>query len=113
MLIVNCQAHLITIRFRKQEMINIKYKKSSKINEERNMHELASLSKKYHKTIAQVILRWLMQRAVVTIPNSVRRERIAENLNIFDFELNAEDMEAIKTLDTNTSSFFDHRDPER
>jgi len=49
-------------------MINIKYKKSSKINEERNMHELASLSKKYNKSIAQIILRWLTQRNVVAIP---------------------------------------------
>ena len=73
---------------------------------------LASIGRKYIKSIAQVILRWLTQRGVVAIPKSVRKERIDENFNIFDFELSPEDMEAIKTLDLETSSFFDHRDPE-
>lgn len=72
---------------------------------------LQSIATKYNKSIAQVILRWLTQRGVVAIPKSVRRERMAENINIFDFELSAADMEAIKTLDTKASSFFDHRDP--
>jgi 2,5-diketo-D-gluconate reductase A len=72
---------------------------------------LASIGKKYNKTIAQVILRWLTQRGIVAIPKSVRKERMEENFNIFDFDLDAEDMEAIKTLDTNASLFFDHRDP--
>jgi 2,5-diketo-D-gluconate reductase A len=72
---------------------------------------LLSIGKKYNKSIAQVILRWLTQRSVVAIPKSVRKERMKENFNIFDFELNAEDMETIKTLDTKTTSFFDHRDP--
>ena len=72
---------------------------------------IASIGKKYNRTIAQVILRWLTQRGIVAIPKSVRKERMEENFNIFDFELKAEDMEAIKTLDTKTSSFFDHRDP--
>jgi diketogulonate reductase-like aldo/keto reductase len=72
---------------------------------------LTSIGKKYNKTIAQVILRWLIQRGVVVIPKSVRKERMEENCNIFNFELSAEDMEAIKALDTKTSSFFDHRDP--
>ena len=72
---------------------------------------LASIGKKYNKSIAQVILRWLTQRGVVVIPKSVRKERIVENFNIFDFELNAEDMEAIAILDTGKSLFFDHRDP--
>ena len=72
---------------------------------------LLSIGKKYNKTIAQVILRWLTQRGVVAIPKSVRKERMEENFNIFDFQLIAEDMEAIKTLDTATSQFFDHRDP--
>lgn len=72
---------------------------------------LASIGKKYNKTIAQVILRWLTQRGVVAIPKSVRKERMEENFNSLDFDLNAEDMEAIKTLDTNASLFFDHRDP--
>jgi len=72
---------------------------------------LASIGKKYNKTIAQVVIRWLTQRGVVAIPKSVREERMEENFNIFDFELCREDMEAIKTLDTNASLFFDHRDP--
>ena len=57
------------------------------------------------------ILRWLTQRDIVVIPKSVRKERIIENFNIFDFELSPEDMDAIKALDTKMSSFFDHRDP--
>lgn len=72
---------------------------------------LSAIGQKYHKTIAQVVLRWLTQRGVVAIPKSVRKERMEENINIFDFELSNEDMETIKTLDTKTSSFFDHRDP--
>lgn len=72
---------------------------------------LASIGKKYNKTIAQVILRWLTQRGVIAIPKSVRKERMKENFNSLDFELIADDMEAIKTLDTNASLFFDHRDP--
>ena len=72
---------------------------------------LLSVGKKYNKSIAQVVIRWLTQRGVVAIPKSVRKERMDENFNIFDFLLSAEDMEAIKTLDTNTSSFFNHRDP--
>lgn len=72
---------------------------------------LLSIGKKYNKSIAQVILRWLTQRGVVAIPKSVRRGRMEENFNIFDFQLSAADMEAIKTLDTKTTSFFDHRDP--
>jgi diketogulonate reductase-like aldo/keto reductase len=72
---------------------------------------LFSIAGKYNKTVAQVILRWLTQRGVVVIPKSVRKERIVENFNIFDFELSREDMDAIVTLDTRVSSFFDHRDP--
>jgi diketogulonate reductase-like aldo/keto reductase len=72
---------------------------------------LSSISKKYNKTVAQVVLRWLTQRGVVAIPKSVRKERMEENFNIFDFELSAADMEEIKTLDTKASLFFDHRDP--
>jgi 2,5-diketo-D-gluconate reductase A len=72
---------------------------------------LQTIADKYQKSIAQVILRWLTQRGVVAIPKSVKKERMIENINIFDFELTADDMEAIKTLDTKASSFFDHRDP--
>jgi 2,5-diketo-D-gluconate reductase A len=72
---------------------------------------LDSIGQKYGKSIAQVVLRWLTQRSVVAIPKSVRKERMAENFNIFDFELSEGDIEAIKTLDLKTSSFFDHRDP--
>lgn len=72
---------------------------------------LLSVAGKYGKSVAQVILRWLTQREVIVIPKSVRKERIVENFNIFDFELSAEDMTAIATLDTKQSLFFDHRDP--
>ena len=75
-------------------------------------HELLrSIAGKYQKTVGQVILRWLTQREVVAIPKSVRQERIVENFTIFDFDLSQEDMAAMRTLDTKTSSFFDHRDP--
>jgi diketogulonate reductase-like aldo/keto reductase len=73
---------------------------------------LTAIGRKYNKTVAQVVLRWLVQRGIVAIPKSVHKERIKENFNIFDFELAPEDMEAIATLDLKTSSFFDHRDPE-
>lgn len=72
---------------------------------------LLSIAGKYGKSVAQVILRWLTQREIVVIPKSVRKERIKENFNIFDFELSAEDMNAIVALDTKQSLFFDHRDP--
>lgn len=72
---------------------------------------LRSIGEKHGKSIAQVILRWLTQRGVVAIPKSVRRERIAENFDVFDFELTNDEMRSIATLDTGTSSFFDHRDP--
>ena len=72
---------------------------------------LASIAEKHNKSIAQVVLRWLTQRGIVVIPNSVRKERIIENCNIFDFELSQEDMDVIATLDTKESLFFSHRDP--
>jgi 2,5-diketo-D-gluconate reductase A len=73
---------------------------------------LVSLASKYKKSVAQVVLRWLTQRGVIVIPKSVRKERMVENFNIFDFDMDVDDMEAIKTLDTKTSLFFDHRNPE-
>jgi len=72
---------------------------------------LASIGKKYNKSIAQVVIRWLTQRGVIAIPKSVHKERMEENFNSLDFELSNGDMEAIKSLDTNASLFFDHRDP--
>jgi len=72
---------------------------------------LHSIAAKHNKSTAQVVLRWLTQRGVVAIPKSVRRERMIENLSVFDFTLSPEDMTAIATLDLKQSSFFDHRDP--
>lgn len=72
---------------------------------------LLAIGKKHDKTVAQVILRWLIQRGVVAIPKSIRKERMLENFTIFDFELSTDDMQMIQTLDTNESLFFDHRDP--
>ncbi|TCM20387.1 diketogulonate reductase-like aldo/keto reductase [Novosphingobium sp. PhB165] len=72
---------------------------------------LAVIGRKHGKTIAQVVLRWLNQRGIVAIPKSVRKERMAENFAIFDFELDEDDNAKIATLDQKASSFFDHRDP--
>lgn len=72
---------------------------------------LVSIASKHGKAVAQVILRWLTQRDIIVIPKSVRKERMAENFRIFDFELTQEDMDAIRQLDTGASLFFDHRDP--
>jgi diketogulonate reductase-like aldo/keto reductase len=74
---------------------------------------LLSIAAKHDKSISQVILRWLVQRGVIALAKSIHKERILENINVFDFELSAEDMAAIATLDAKTSSFFDHRDPEK
>lgn len=73
---------------------------------------LVSLAAKYRKSVAQVVLRWLIQRGVVVIPKSVRPERMAENIAVFDFHLAPEDMALIATLDTRRSCFLSHRDPE-
>ena len=72
---------------------------------------LKSIAEKYNKSVAQVILRWLIQRNIVAIPKSVKKERMVENFNIFDFTLSDTDMLSIQTLDTKASLFFDHRDP--
>ncbi|MCB9137752.1 MAG: aldo/keto reductase [Caldilineaceae bacterium] len=73
---------------------------------------LLSIAAKYNKSVAQVILRWVTQRGIIALAKSSRKERMMENINVLDFELSAEDLAAITTLNTKTSSFFDHRDPE-
>ncbi len=73
---------------------------------------LLSIAAKYNKTVAQVILRWVTQRGIIALAKSSRKERMMENINVLDFELSAEDMAAMTTLDTKTSSFFDHRNPD-
>jgi diketogulonate reductase-like aldo/keto reductase len=73
---------------------------------------LLSIAAKHNKSVAQVILRWVVQRGIIALAKSTRKERMLENINVLDFELSAEDMAAITTLDTKTSSFFDHRNPE-
>lgn len=72
---------------------------------------LVEIGKKYNKTSAQVILRWELQRGIIVIPKSVHVERMEQNFNVFDFELSAEDMQKIASLDKNRSSFFSHTDP--
>ena len=73
--------------------------------------ELQAIGDKYHKTIAQVILRWLLQRNIVPLAKSVRKERMLENIDIFDFTLSDEDMAKIAAMDKKESSFFSHYDP--
>jgi len=74
---------------------------------------LRSIAARHMRSVAQVILRWLSQRGIVVLSKSVRKERMAENFNVLDFELSTDDLAAIAALDTGTSSFFDHRDPEK
>ena len=73
---------------------------------------LLTIAAHHKKSVAQVILRWLVQRGMIVLAKSTRKERMMENISIFDFELSAEEVAAIATLDTKTSSFFDHRNPE-
>jgi len=73
---------------------------------------LLSIAAQHKKSVAQVILRWLVQRRIIALAKSTRKERMIENISVFDFELSAEDVAVITTLDTKTSSFFDHRNPE-
>jgi 2,5-diketo-D-gluconate reductase A len=73
---------------------------------------LLSIAAKHQKSVAQVILRWVVQRGIIALTKSTRKDRMIENINVFDFELSAVDMAAVATLDTKTSNFFDHRDPE-
>ena len=72
---------------------------------------LAEIGAKYGKTTAQIMLRWNIQRGVVVLPKSTHKERMVQNFNVFDFNLTDEDMQKIKALDTETSSFFSHYDP--
>ena len=72
---------------------------------------LVNIGNRYGKTSAQVMLRWNIQRGVVVLPKSTHRERMIQNLDVFDFTLTDEDMAAIAALDTATSSFFSHYDP--
>lgn len=74
---------------------------------------LAEIGRQYGKSIGQVVLRWLIQRGIVALAKSVRPERMAENIDIFDFELSSEDVEKITALDMKESAFFDHDDPQQ
>lgn len=72
---------------------------------------LAEIASAHQKSVAQVVLRWLIQRDVIVIPKTVIIDRMVENMDVFDFGLSAQEMEKIETLDTNESLFFSHRDP--
>ena len=72
---------------------------------------LTAIGKKYNKTAAQVMLRWNLQRGVVVLPKSTHKERMEQNFNVFDFSLTEEDMQKIAAMDTQTSAFFSHYDP--
>ena len=73
---------------------------------------LSEIGAAHDKSVAQVVLRWLVQRGVVVIPKSVRADRMRENIDVFDFELTDDEMTRIAAMDTGTTLFFDHRDPE-
>jgi len=72
---------------------------------------LLAIAEKHNKSVAQVILRWLVQRGIIALAKSTRKERMLENISVLDFELGTDDMAAVAGLDTKTSAFFDHRDP--
>ncbi len=72
---------------------------------------LNKIGEKYGKTAAQVMLRWNIQRGVIVLPKSTHKERMAQNLDVFDFRISEEDMSSIANLDTKTSAFFSHTDP--
>ena len=74
--------------------------------------ELKAIGEKYGKTVAQVILRWLAQRDIITLAKSTKTERMRENFDIFDFTLSDDEMNEIQNLDTEKSLFFDHQTPE-
>lgn len=73
---------------------------------------LLSIAASHQKSVAQVILRWVVQRGIIALAKSIRKERMIENIGVFDFELSPADMAALAALDTQTSSFFDHRNPD-
>ena len=73
---------------------------------------LSAIGDVYGKSVAQVVLRWMIQREVVVIPKSVNPDRMAQNLDVFDFALSADDMSKIDGLDTGESQFFSHTDPD-
>jgi len=72
---------------------------------------LKEIAAKYGKSVGQVVLRWVIQRGIVVLAKTVRKERMVENLSVFDFELDATDMTKISSLETGSSQFFSHRDP--
>lgn len=72
---------------------------------------LSEIGKKYNKSVAQVILRWQIERGIIVIPKTTRKERMIENINVFDFSLSEADMQTIASLDSKTSLFFNHQDP--
>jgi 2,5-diketo-D-gluconate reductase A len=72
---------------------------------------LSAIGEAHGKSVAQVVLRWLVQRDIVAIPKSVRRDRMEQNLDVFDFALTDHELAEIATMDTGVSLFFDHRDP--
>lgn len=73
---------------------------------------IQTIAQSHGKTVGQVILRWLLQRGITVIPKSVHRERMVENLDVFDFELTADELAVMAALDRQESQFFDHRDPQ-
>ena len=72
---------------------------------------MSEIGAAHGRSVAQVVLRWLIQRDVVVIPKSVRPERMAENIDVFDFALTDDEMARIAAMDTGVSLFLDHRDP--
>ena len=112
------ETNVINARYKDQEIMKkygVQHEAWAPFGEGRNniftKLTLTEVGNKYGKTSAQVILRWLLQRGVVSLVKTIHQERMKENFNIFDFELSSEDIEAIKKLDEKTSLFFDHADP--
>ena len=112
------ETNIINARYKDQEIMKkygVQHEAWAPFGEGRNniftKLTLTEVGNKYGKTSAQVILRWLLQRGVVSLVKTIHQERMKENFNIFDFELSSEDIEAIKKLDEKTSLFFDHADP--